>query len=173
MKKTLLIALTIAGMLTACKTHQSVTQKGEKETVIREMPKDRLELVSYNYQGMAYEPFYDFCLMRSNGQSTFQFMYQGQSKQYAVGDSLFDQARAIIEEEQMYKYKPYYDFESEFRVLDGYKWSFSAVFEGNQRISSGGNNNSPNDNGLNRISKLFYQAARTLLDKEMKGEHPL
>jgi len=173
MKKILLIALTIAGMLTACKTQRSATYNMDKETAIKEMPKDRLELVSYNYQGMAYEPFYDFCLMRSNGQSTFQFMYQGQSMQYAVGDSLFDQARAIIEEEQMYKYKTYYDFDSESRILDGYKWSFSAVFEGNQRISSGGSNSSPEDNGLNRISKLFYQAARTLLDKEMKGEHPL
>ena len=46
------------------------------------------------------------------------------------------------------------------RILDGYSWSFSAKFEGDENISSGGSNVSPNGKGLDKIRNLLYEAAK-------------
>ncbi len=54
----------------------------------------------------------------------------------------------IITEEKMYKYKEMY--KPIFRVLDGYMWHFSAVFE-QGKIYSSGDNATPSGEGLEKI----------------------
>ncbi len=161
------MVLLLAGASSAYNTHQpkdSIEKFMEdKETTMKEMPKGKLLLVKYNYRGMAYEVVRDIVLTHEDGQPVIRFTYQDEEQQHVVGDSLFEQARAIIKEEEMYKYQPAYQFDPSIKILDGYKWDFEAVFEGDQRIKSAGRNASPNGNGLNRINQLLQQAARSIV----------
>ncbi|MBQ3631977.1 MAG: hypothetical protein II949_12155 [Prevotella sp.] len=159
------ITMALAGLLAGCSTHKAPTvgdgdqtEKGN-ENMKKSMPAGRLLSVSYSYQGMMMEPLRNKELTRTDGTPTIKFVFMGDERQFAVSDTLFDVARAIIEEEEMFKYDGYYSFKSEFQILDGYSWSFDATFEGNERISSGGSNVEPRGDGLVKINKLLQDAA--------------
>ncbi|MCR4604000.1 MAG: hypothetical protein K5683_10800 [Prevotella sp.] len=168
MKRIILITLMMAGLLTACKTSRQLSsQPVEKpQATMRQMPQGRLLHVEYDFQGMAFEQIRAIILDRTDGKPVIHFEYISDKRQYDVADSLFDQARAIIEEEQMYNYEPSYQWDTQEQVLDGYRWSFEAVFEGGQRIGSSGRNLSPDGKGLSRISTLLEQTARSLVRSE-------
>lgn len=63
--------------------------------------------------------------------------------------------RQIIEENKMYKYKDSY--RPMVRVLDGWSWSFTAVFSDGTSISSHGSNAGPSDDGLQEIRELMQE----------------
>ena len=161
-----LVTMVLAGLLAGCKSHKApstddgeLTEKGDKE-MKNTMPQGRLLSVSYNYQGMMMESIRNKELTRKDGTPTIKFEFVGEERQFTVSDTLFDAARAIIEEEQMYNYRGYYSLgKMGLEVLDGYNWSFDATFEGDESISSGGSNNSPGGDGLHRIDKLLFDTA--------------
>lgn len=63
--------------------------------------------------------------------------------------------RQIIEANKMYKYKDSY--RPMVRVLDGWSWSFTAVFSDGTSISSHGSNAGPSDDGLQEIRELMQE----------------
>jgi hypothetical protein len=155
-----------------CKSTQSATpvetsQQTPPETKPEPtMPKGRLLTVEYDYQGMAMEIISKTKLSRIDNVPKLTFMYLGEEMSCEVGDSLFDQARDIIEQERMYAYESSYSLDPSLgRILDGDRWEFYATFEGKERIYSYGRNVSPKGDGLHRISKLLRDAAKQYVDK--------
>lgn len=63
--------------------------------------------------------------------------------------------RQIIETNKMYKYKDSY--RPMVRVLDGWSWTFTAVFSDGTSISSHGSNAGPSDDGLQEIRELMQE----------------
>ena len=98
------VTMVIAGLVVGCTTHRAPsaddgnqTEKSNKD-MKKTMPQGRLLTVSYNYQGMRMEAIRNKELTRKDGAPTIKFEYMGDERQYAVSDTLFDVARAIIDE---------------------------------------------------------------------------
>ena len=171
MGKIFLTAVVMACLLCGCKSQQQPTEgqgngNQTETTMKKEMPQGRLLSVSYNYQGMRRELFRNMELTRKDGKSVIRFEGPYGEREYEVSDSLFDQARTIIEEEKMYEYGTHYSVMMEYRILDGYSWDFSATFEGNEHIVSSGHNASPDGNGLSRIHRLLYDTCNQYFVEE-------
>lgn len=149
-------------------TTQQTTQQTPSETKPEPtMPKGRLLSVEYDYQGMAMEMISKTKLSRIDSVPVLTFMYFGEEMRCEVGDSLFVQARDIIEQERMYAYEGSYSLDPSLGpILDGDRWEFYATFEGKERIYSHGRNVSPKGDGLHRISKLLRDAAKQYVDKQ-------
>lgn len=158
--------MVFSGLLAGCCTHKAPatsdgnqTENGSKN-MKKTMPQGRLLSVSYNYQGMMMEAIRNKELTRKDGAPIIKFEFIGEERQFAVSDTLFDVARAIIEEEKMYNYGEHYSLgKMGYEILDGYSWSFDATFEGDVGISSGGSNSQPGGDGLNRINTLLFDTA--------------
>lgn len=174
MTKKLILMMGILGILFGCKS--KVTDVDEPSShpshpsplTQQKMPEGRLLGVSYFYQGMMMEEFGSFGLHRDAVGKTAElsFRHFSNEESHEVSDTLFDAARRIIEEEKMYEYAPSYQLKMKERILDGYSWSFSAKFEGNENISSGGSNVSPNGKGLDKIRNLLYDAAKRVANPD-------
>lgn len=170
MTKKLILMMGILGILFGCKGKEKVadTKNGGDVTqqlaqnTQQKMPEGRLLRVRYYYQGMMMEEFGHFDLQRQTDGKTAKLTFRHFSNEEAceVSDTLFEAARRIIEQEKMYEYASDYSLKMKERILDGYSWSFDADFEGDEHISSGGSNVSPNGNGLNKIRNLLYDAAK-------------
>ena len=131
------------------------------------MPVGRLDEVAYSYQGMQMNVIDQPRLKRtSDGKAVLTFSFYHDERSYEVPDTLLDTARDIIEAEKMYEYGVSYSTVFDGRILDGYSWSFDAVFEGGERLSSHGRNARPEGSGLHRIERLLNDAARECLPKE-------
>ena len=132
------------------------------------MPAGRLNEVSYSYQGMRMEVIGNPSLKRAEGgKATLSFKFFSDERSYEVSDTLLDKARDIIEEEKMYNYDSSYSLSFSERILDGYSWSFDAIFEGGERLSSHGRHVEPEGNGLNRIDSLLRAAAMPFVKEEL------
>jgi hypothetical protein len=158
-------------MLLGCKTSSGITdapsEPEAQPSSSVQMPAGRLNEVSYSYQGMMMNVVGQPTLKRTEGgKALLSFHYYSEERSYEVSDTLLDKAREIIEEEKMYEYAPSYSLNLTERILDGYSWSFDAVFEGGKRLSSHGRHVSPNGDGLNRIERLLETAARECLPEE-------
>ena len=147
MMRLILVTMVLAGLLAGCKAHRAPSTddgdqtENENKNMKKTMPQGRLLSVSYNYQGMMMEAIRNKELTRKDGTPSIKFEFMGEERQFAVSDTLFDVARAIIEEEEMYNYRGHYSLgKMGLEVLDGYSWSFDATFEGDESISSGGSN---------------------------------
>ena len=167
MTKKLILMMGILGILFGCKSKvkdvdEPATPTSTPSTLTQKMPEGQLLGVNYFYQGMMMEEFGNFDLHRDAVGKTAElsFRHFNNDESHEVSDTLFDAARRIIEEEKMYEYAPHYSLKMDERILDGYMWGFGAHFEGNERIISGGDNVSPNGNGLNKIRNLLYDAAK-------------
>ena len=162
MGRILLTAIVTGCLLTGCKTQQQPTTEGQSNsnqaetTMKKKMPQGRLLSVGYNFQGMRMEVFRNMELTHKDGKPVVKFECPYGEREYEVEDSLFDQARTIIEEEKMYEYGNSYELEMAEMILDGYSWNFSATFEGGEKIESSGSNSSPDGNGLSKIHRLLY-----------------
>ena len=162
MGRIFLTAVVVGCLLTGCKSHQQTTTDGQtnvnqtETTMKQKMPQGKLLSVSYNFQGMRRELFRDMELTRVDGKPVIRFEGPYGKREYAVGDSLFDKARTIIEEEKMYEYGTSYAPMIKERLLDGYSWNFSATFEGDEHIYSKGSNAEPDGDGLNKIHRLLF-----------------
>ena len=131
------------------------------------MPSGRLNEVSYSFQGMMMNVVGQPTLKRTEGgKALLTFQFYSDERSCEVSDTLLDKAREIIEQEKMYEYAPSYSLDLKERILDGYSWSFDAVFEGGERLSSHGRHVSPEGDGLHRIEKLLYAAAKECLPEE-------
>jgi len=171
MKKTTFLLLMTVGILlfcAGCKSNKpvipdknnTVEQPAKKAT----MPQGRLMHVMYKYSGMARMPYSNFNLIRTDsGKSSFSFWHGSEMSFENIPDSLFDALRRVIEEEHMYEYESYYGLPRELEqgMLDGYSWSFDAVFENKERISSSGRHVSPDGKGLRKIEDLLVKAAQS------------
>ena len=78
------------------------------------------------------------------------------------------QFRQIIEEEGMYAYKDSY--EPKYVVYDGTMWSFSAGFSDGNSIMTGGSNEWPKGNGLDRIIGYMKQLVEDGVQTADTGE---
>ena len=163
----------ILGILFGCKSKvmdvdEPTFHTSHPSPLTSKMPEGRLLGVSYFYQGMMMEEFGSFDLHRDAVGKTAElsFRHFSNEESHEVSDTLFDAARRIIEEEKMYEYAPSYQLKMKERILDGYSWSFSAKFEGNENISSGGSNVSPNGKGLDKIRNLLYDAAKRVANPD-------
>lgn len=135
---------------------------------ITAMPEGRIVRLHYNFNGMLMEEYYNFylCRLPDGKGNQLCFCHRGQEVTVNdVSDSLFDEARSIIEEERMYEYDSYYSFQMDGMILDGYSWDFDVYFEGGEKIITGGRHVSPDGNGLQRIGRLLNDAARHMLSK--------
>ena len=132
------------------------------------MPQGRLLKVTCRYQGMMMQPFSNFDLQRDTvtGAAKLSFSHYSDDKEYAVSDTLLDAARRIIEEEKMYEYDSHYSLNLDERILDGFNWSFSADFEGKERLFSSGSHVMPDGNGIHRLEGLLFDAAKACVGPE-------
>ena len=162
------------GLLTGCKAHQPAAGSTDipaataaKPTAEPAMPAGRLNEVAYSYQGMQMNTIDQPRLKRTgDGKAMLTFSFYHDECSCEVSDTLLDKARDIIEAEKMYQYDASYSLMADERILDGYSWSFSAVFEGGARLSSHGRNASPKGSGLHRMEQLLLNAAMECLPKE-------
>ena len=175
MIKKLILVMGILGTIFACKGKEKAAeqQNGGNNTTAEKkekptMPEGRLLRVQYFFQGMMMEEFGNFDLQRLPDGCKLSFRHFSDEVSYEVSDTLLDAARQIIEQERMYEYDSYYKFEMDERMLDGYRWSFDAWFEGDKQISSGGRHVSPDGKGLNKIEELLRNAARQLVKADNK-----
>ena len=164
----------ILGTLFACKGKEKAIDPNNGGNITqhftqnKKMPEGRLLRVAYFYQGMMMEEFGHFDLKRqADGKTaTLSFHHFSDEVSYEVSDTLFDAARRIIEQEKMYEYASSYSLKMKDRILDGYSWSFDADFEGDEHISTGGSNVSPDGDGLHKIRKLLYDAAKRVVEAD-------
>ena len=138
MKKCLfaMISAVIGGLLSGCKV----------------MPAGDLIELSYTRSGtMAGYQWEGRVERDSDGTFVLRAMKENYGPLYEkhIGTEEMQKFRNIIEEEKMYAYKESY--QPIFKVLDGWGWGFEAKFSDGNKIYSGGNNASPNGNGLDRI----------------------
>jgi len=166
--------MALIGMATGCKSSQSATNttvKAEQEADKKEatMPQGRLMEVTYKYQGMYMERVENPRLIRTDNGATLTVKVLGKGDvELQVSDTLLDAARAIIEEERMYAYDGYYSLPPEIAkgMLDGFSWSFTAVFEDKQRLFSSGKHVDPDGDGLHRLNKLLVDEAMARLKEQ-------
>lgn len=148
-----LMAISFLGMTFGCKTPKA---GDDSDSPFSKMPAGKLTMVSYNYQGMRMmlvsSPTVTLC---DDGKTMLTFSKYTEERSFEVSDTILDAARKIIEEEEMYKYASRYDNMFNNMILDGYSWSFSALFDSGQKIYSGGRNAEPRGEGLNRIGRLL------------------
>ena len=171
--KQLIIAMSILGMLFGCKSKDNVSQdNGKAPTTVKKptMPEGRLMGVHYNFSGMRIEQFNDFHLRRLPDGKGNEFTFRHYNKEVSftdgVSDTLFDAARRIIEEEEMYLYAESYTLQMSERILDGFSWVFEASFEGGDDLRSSGKHVTPSGKGLNCLSKFFNEAAAQFVKDE-------
>ena len=101
------------------------------------------------------------------GKSEFNFRhYNTQVSHDGAPDSLFTEARRIIEEERMYEYGDSYRLPAELEasMLDGFSWHFDAYFENGVHISSHGRHVLPEGKGLHSLENLLYKAANDIIE---------
>ena len=101
------------------------------------------------------------------GKSEFNFRhYNTQVSHDGAPDSLFTEARRIIEEERMYEYGDSYHLPAELEasMLDGFSWHFDAYFENGVHISSHGRHVLPEGKGLHSLENLLYKAANDIIE---------
>lgn len=77
---------------------------------------------------------------------------------YKVDPALLDELDKIIQEHRMAEYEPYY--KTEFDVLDGTSWDFSAQYANKKTIESHGLEAGPKDNGLELINSLIEETIK-------------
>ena len=82
-----------------------------------------------------------------------------------MSDTLLDAARRIISEEKMYEYAKAYINPMADQILDGYNWSFLAIFDGKEHISSHGRQASAPGNGIRLLGEMLSNAAEQVADK--------
>ena len=168
MGRIFLSAIVLGCLLTGCKSHQETTDGqsngNQTETKMKKkMPQGQLTYVTYNFQGMAMEMVSNVELSKVDGKTQISFEYWYEERKFDAPDSLLVKARDIIEEEEMYNYSSSYKPLFNGRILDGFHWNFDAKFEGGERISSHGRNESPKGEGLHRIHALLRDAAMQAL----------
>ena len=141
MSKTAIMASMVGvlmGVLTGCGIRQ-------------QMPEGKLVSLEYRRSTMRADPQYQVNVETSaNGDVVLRAMKEDNGPFFEKKLTAEEVAGfvKIIEEEKMYQYKESY--RPLLKVLDGYMWNFSAVFE-QGKIYSGGSNARPKDDGLDRI----------------------
>ena len=125
-----------------------------------QMPEGDLTGISYTRSGMMAGYEYEGRVEKEGEDLVLYAMRETYGPLYklTLDKKTMAKFRAIIEEEQMYKYESHY--RPPFQVLDGYMWSFNAEFSDGKYISSGGSNAGPGGNGLGRIRGLFEELAK-------------
>jgi hypothetical protein len=157
-----IVGMSILGLLFGCKTHQP--SSGDNSGMLSAMPEGKLTEVSYGYMAMMLPTVGNPTITRGeDGKATLTFNHYNEERTFEVSDTLFDEARKIIEEEEMYKYASDYTAQFNDMILDGYSWHFSAKFESGEAISTGGSNARPSGNGLHRIDSLLTDVAMKCL----------
>ena len=125
---------------------------------LKKMPEGELVSVEYSRRGtMARAEFEGSVERDSSGAFVLTAMkdHYGPLFEKKVDAEVMRHFRQIIEEEKMYKYKERYT--PMMRVLDGWRWSFSAKFSDGSIISSHGENAGPRGNGLKRIRSYMQE----------------
>ena len=144
MLKKLFLTMSLWGLFSVC-YGQGTTNP------LPAMPQGKLLRVEYAYNGM----------------SEFNFRhYNTQVSHDGAPDSLFTEARRIIEEERMYEYGDSYHLPAELEasMLDGFSWHFDAYFENGVHISSHGRHVLPEGKGLHSLENLLYKAANDIIE---------
>ena len=136
MLKKLFLTMSLLGLFTVC-YGQGTTNP------LPAMPQGKLLRVEYAYNGMRIPEYSD-----------------------GAPDSLFTEARRIIEEERMYEYGDSYRLPAELEasMLDGFSWHFDAYFENGVHISSHGRHVLPEGKGLHSLENLLYKAANDIIE---------
>lgn len=149
------------------KKHRATTKKERKM-----QPKKKacgLDMVQYSWQGMMMYPVADVTVERKNGKVVLTTRGTvGDEKEFVLkdGEQLLKRALKIIERERMLDYSESYQVNSEFQVLDGYTWSFSARLADGRSVSSRGSNAEPDGEGLADMQDLLFNRAKKELGIE-------
>lgn len=125
---------------------------------VKKMPESELLSVEFARSGMRAGNEYEGRVEKdSSGVITLTAMKEPYGPLFEKRLSAKDlqKFRQIIEENKMYKYKDSY--RPMVRVLDGWSWSFTAVFSDGTSISSHGSNAGPSDDGLQEIRELMQE----------------
>jgi len=128
-----------------------------------------LDMVQYSWQGMMMYPVSDVSVERKAGKVVMTVRGTvGDEKEFVLadGEQLLKAALEIINRERMLDYGVSYQLNSEFQVLDGYSWSFSARLADGRKVSSHGSNAEPDGDGLASIQDLLFGRARKELGIE-------
>ena len=162
MLKKLFLTMSLLGLFSVC-YGQGTTNP------LPAMPQGKLLRVEYAYNGMRIPEYSDFDLKRDAkaGKSEFKFRhYTTQVSHDGAPDSLFTEARRIIEEERMYEYGDSYHLPAELEasMLDGFSWHFDAYFENGVHISSHGRHVLPEGKGFHSLENLLYKAANEIIE---------
>ena len=138
---------------------------------LKKMPEGELVSVEYSRRGtMARAEFEGSVERDSSGAFVLTAMkdHYGPLFEKKVDAEVMRHFRQIIEEEKMYKYKESYT--PLMRVLDGWRWSFSAKFSDGSVISSHGENAGPRDDGLKRIRSYMQELIQDGVQVELLEE---
>ena len=170
MRTKLLILMTIIASLVGCKSKEPTGKADGAATpaaVPAAMPQGRLNYVEHSYHAMYMAPFSNFELKRIDDSDSceFKFYHYDQEETHTVSDTLLDAARRIISEEKMYEYAKAYINPMADQILDGYNWSFLAIFDGKEHISSHGRQASAPGNGIRLLGEMLSNAAEQVADK--------
>lgn len=125
---------------------------------MKKMPEGELVRVEFSRHGTMARAEFEGCVEQD---STGAFVLRAMKETYGplfekrLDAETMNRFRQIIEEEKMYKYKERYT--PMMRVLDGWRWSFSAKFSDGSVISSHGENAGPRGDGLKRIRSYMQE----------------
>lgn len=156
----LLAAVVLAGLV-ACKNLTKQPMGGK--------PAPTGALVNFHYQesGTMAQPNFEYTLRRGEAGEVTLYAFRPFAEVEGWGDTLtvqpevLDHVERLIKDNNLQNYKEHY--QPKMEVMDGYGWSYEAVFDNGTRLHSGGSNARPSDGTLTTIAHYLdsiYQDAR-------------
>lgn len=130
-----------------------------------------LEKVRYHRHRTSIEPITEVLIERRDGGVV---MIVGGNMNANVeyvlpdGEQVLEQAKQIIFEEKMLKYKR--DYKPKARVHDGTSWSFDASFADGRKVSSQGYHAWPKGEGIKRMQELLFGRAEQAMAEAKESE---
>ena len=138
---------------------------------VKKMPEGELLSVEFARSGMRAGYEYEGRVEKdSTGVITLTAMKEpyGPLFEKRLSSNDLQKFRQIIEANKMYKYKDSY--RPMVRVLDGWSWSFTAVFSDGTSISSHGSNAGPSGDGLQEIRELMQELIKDGVEIDTEDE---
>ena len=118
----------------------------------------------FDEHGTMAQPNFEYALDRdSSGRVSlyvFKLFDDSWGDTLPVGREVIDHVQQTISDNKLHRYKESY--RPRMQVLDGYMWSYEAVYDDGTRLHSHGSNARPNDDTLPTIAAYLdscYQAA--------------
>ena len=129
------------------------------DMVKRDAPTGHLTSFSYVHSGTMAQPFeeYQLELARDNSVSLFAHRLGEIHDTVKVDRSILEQVARMIIEHQIYRYKEHY--RPTMEILDGEGWNYSAVYDDETFLSSGGTNAWPSNFALPLIGEYLDSVA--------------